>query len=267
MNLPKRHYVDGPFGQVHFQDTGEGKPLVLLHQAPMSSRQFDSVYELLHERGVRAIGIDMPGFGLSDATDFVPRVEDYAHVVPSVLDHLSVNSAFILGHHTGALVATEVALQFKERVTALILNGPVPLTEKEKQVGLNYVETFEKTFAAQPDGKHLLTLFQNRMQAGNKDTNWSLTNRYIAEHFIGYGPFWYGHHAAFQYDHAATIPLIKHPTLILTNTGDSIYQNAKQTLKMRPDFKYAEIEGGSWDIVDERPQEWVNAVAKFVAPI
>ncbi len=202
----------------------------------------------------------MPGFGLSDPTDFVPKVEDYARVVPSVLDHLGIKSAVVLGHQKGALVATEVALQFEAGVVALILNGPVPLTEQAKQEGLDYVENFEKQFAAQSDGQHLVTLFQRRMSTANESTKWELSNRYIAEHFIGYGPFWYGHHAAFQYDHTAIIPPIKQPTLILTNTGDEIYENAKQTAEMRPDFAYAEIEGGSWDIVDEKPEEWVDAV-------
>lgn len=264
MAKPKRGYVDGPFGQVHFQDFGEGTPLVLCHQAPMSLRQFDSVYELLSGSGIRAIGVDMPGFGGSDPTDFVPRVEDYAQIIPNVLDHLGIEAAFVLGHHTGAMVATEVALQFASRVIALILNGPLPLSAKEREEGLAYVEASEKGFAPGPDGKRLLCLYQTRMSAANENTNWDLSGRYIAESLIGYGPFWYGHHAAFQYDHAATLALIKHRTLILTNTGDSIYENALQAREMRPDFKFAEIEGGSWDIIDELPVDWVRAVSDFI---
>ena len=262
--MEKRGYADGPFGQVHFQDTEEGTPLILCHQAPMSLRQFDSVYGLLSVRGIRAIGVDMPGFGGSDPTEFIPRVEDYAKVIPSVLDHLGIESAYVLGHHTGAMVATEVALQFESRVLALILNGPLPLSAKEREEGLDYVETSEKGFSPGLDGKRLLSLYQTRMSAANENTNWDLSGRYIAESLIGYGPFWYGHHAAFQYDHASTLPLIKHPTLILTNTGDSIYLNALQARKMRPDFQFAEIIGGSWDIVDEHPVDWVRAVSGFI---
>lgn len=259
-----RDYTDGPYGQVHFLDTGEGIPLVLLHQAPMSLRQFDSVYALLAENGLRAIGIDMPGFGLSDPTDFVPSVEDYARVVPPVLDHLDIPSAFVLGHHTGAMVATEVALQFPARVMGVILNGPLPLTEEERQQGLAYVEEFEKGLEHKPDGGHLVAMFNNRMSFATEQTDWSLASRYIAEQLIGYGPFWYGHHAAFRYDHKATLPRLKHPTLVLTNTGDAIYQNAKDTMEIRPDFAYAELEGGTIDIVDEKPKEWVKEVTDFV---
>jgi pimeloyl-ACP methyl ester carboxylesterase len=144
---PRRGYADGPYGQVHYQDTGEGRPLVLLHQAPMSARQYDSVYEKLAARGIRAIGVDMPGFGMSDATDFTPRIEDYATAIPAVLDHLGIDRADILGHHTGALVATEVALQFPDRIINLVMNGPVPLKDDERARFMKNL-SWEKDFTA-----------------------------------------------------------------------------------------------------------------------
>ena len=76
MTRPRRGYTDGPFGQIHYQDTGgDGEPLILCHQAPITSRQYDRVYPLLAAAGIRAIGIDTPGFGLSDEPDHVPSVE------------------------------------------------------------------------------------------------------------------------------------------------------------------------------------------------
>ncbi|MBT5240199.1 MAG: alpha/beta hydrolase [Rhodospirillaceae bacterium] len=259
-----RGYTDGPYGQIHFQDTRNGAPLVLCHQAPMSSRQFDSVYGLLADRGIRAIGIDMPGFGASDPTDFVPRIEDYARAIPPVLDHLGIESTFVLGHHTGAMVATEAALQFGDRVIGVILNGPLPLTADERAAGLQYVEAEEKGYQAQPDGSHFLKLFGNRMAYATEKTDWNLATQYIVEQLSGPGPFWYGHHAAFQYDHGKTIPLITHPTLVLTNTGDAIYKNALDAMALRPDFSFAEIKGGTIDIVDEEPEAWADAVAAFI---
>jgi len=31
----KRGYADGPYGQIHYHDSGSGRPLVLIHQAPI----------------------------------------------------------------------------------------------------------------------------------------------------------------------------------------------------------------------------------------
>lgn len=61
---------------------------------------------------MRAIGVDMPGFGGSDPTPDTPTIADYAQVVPAVLDALGLEKAAILGHHTGALAATEAAVLF-----------------------------------------------------------------------------------------------------------------------------------------------------------
>lgn len=261
---PRRAYAQGPYGQVHFHDIGTGPPVVLLHQAPVSARQFEAVYPRLAALGVRAIGIDMPGFGMSDPTPFVPRVEDYACAVPAVLDHLGLAQVAVLGHHTGALVATEVALQFPARVGRLILNGPLPLSEAERAAGLEWVRRDEIGFTPLPDGSHLAKLYQTRAALAAGTVPGAILTRYIAETIGGLGPFWYGHHAAFQYDHGPAIAKLTHRTLILTNTGDQIHEHAKATRAMRPDFDYVALEGGGIDVTDQLPDEWSRAVAAFV---
>ena len=263
--LPRRGYADGPYGQVHFRDTGAGKPLLLCHQAPQTSRQFSNVYEPLHRRGIRAIGVDLPGYGESDPTPFVPTVEDWAGVIPAVLDHLGLDTVDVLGHHTGALIATEVALQFPDRVDKLILNGPLPLSDEERTMFLEGGVARDISFEYQPDGSHLQEAFaiRNRMYGDGADPE--TITRYTIERFQGYAPVWTGHHAAFIYDHGDSIARIKHTTLILTNTGDQIYEHARVTRKMRPDFAYTELTGGGIDIVDQMPEQWADAVAAFLA--
>lgn len=270
LTLPKltRGYADGPFGQVHYQDGVKGRPLVLIHQAPMSSRQFEGVFQALMDHGIRPIAIDCPGFGMSDATTFVPKVEDWARAVPPVLDKLRIRIADVLGHHTGAMVATEVEQQFPDRVRKLVLAGPLPTTPKEREEFLDGNQRGEIDFVYKPDGQHLAEAFMARYRlygVSGDVPDPKLITRYTVERFTGYGPFWYGHHAAFIYDHTASIPRIKHPTLVITNTGDMINRQAHETKQMRPDFEFAEIQGGGVDIVDQHPQEWAAAIAKFLS--
>ena len=257
ITLPQmtRGYVNGPYGQVHYQDgANKGLPLILIHQAPMSSRQFESVFKPFMDRGIRPIAIDCPGFGMSDVTTFVPKVEDWAKVVPPVLDHLGLKKVDVLGHHTGGMVATEVERQF-------------PMTEAERKKFLDGNQRSEIDFVYKPDGSHLAASFMGRTKmyaSSGTNPDPKLMTRYTVERFVGYGPFWYGHHAAFLYNHNISIPKIKHPTLIITNTGDQIYQNALETMKMRPDFAYAELQGGGVDIIDQQPEAWADAVVKFL---
>jgi pimeloyl-ACP methyl ester carboxylesterase len=270
ITLPKmtRGYADGPFGQVHYYDgANKGLPLVMIHQAPMSSRQFENVFKPLMDRGIRPIAIDCPGFGNSDVTTFVPKVEDWAKVVPPVLDHLGLKQVDVLGHHTGGLVATEVEQQFPDRVRKLVLAGPFPMSEADRERFLDGCQRNEIDFVYKTDGSHMVGAFMSRYKmysAGGTPPDPKLITRYTVERFWGLGPFWYGHHAAFIYNHNQSIPKIKRPTLVITNTGDQIYENAKETMKMRPDFAYAELKGGGVDIVDQQPEEWSEAVAKFL---
>lgn len=263
----ERGYAPGPFGQVHFQAARSGKPVVLIHQAPMSSRQFESVYPIFMQSGYRPIGIDCPGFGMSDPTDFVPTVGDWARVVPAVLDHLGITQADVVGHHTGALVATEVERQFRSRVRKLVLGSALPLTDAERKAFLDGVEKNEINFVYREDGAHLQSSFMTRYRMyGNTPTaDPRLITRYTVEKFMGLGPFWHGHFAAFSYDHGAALAHIRRPTLILTNTGDQIYQQSRIAHRLRPDFAFVELVGGGVDIVDQQPHEWVAAIDRFLS--
>lgn len=263
-----RGYAAGPFGQVHYQDVSpsnpKGLPLLLIHQAPMTLRQFDSVYGPLAQRGIRSISIDIPGFGQSSPPDFVPSCDDYATMVPAVLDHLGLEQADLLGHHTGAMVATAASLLFPDRIDNLIINGPFPMTDEERAGFLARNKTGEQEFEHKPDGTHVQNSFLGRYRMYGEGVDPELITRYVAEKFIGLGPLWYGHHAAFQYNHNETLPKVKHRTLLLTNTGDQIYENAKWAKEMRPDLDYVAIEGGGVDIVDQKPEEWSDVVTDFL---
>lgn len=266
-----RGYARGLYGLVHFQDSGGlvkprpgERPLVLLHQSPQSTRQFESAFKPLVARGIRFIAIDTPGFGFSDPTPTVPKLEDWAPAIVAVLDHLGIQQADVLGHHTGALIATEVALQNPQRVRRLILNGPFPITEAERA---QYIAAGERSHAAGVaivDGSHMLKSFENRVRMWGTNPDPAIITRSTAEKYQSLGPYWWGHHAAFRYDHTAALKRLTHPTLILTNTGDDIYELAQRARTLRPDFAYVEIQGGTHDIVDQQPETWCDAVVAFL---
>jgi pimeloyl-ACP methyl ester carboxylesterase len=261
---PRRHYADGPFGQVHFQVQGDGPSLVMLHQAPMTSGQFDNVYAPLAARGYLAIGIDMPGFGLSDPAPGVPTVADYAQVIPAVLDSLGVERAAVLGHHTGALAATEGALAFPDRIAALIVNGPLLVSEEDRQDFLENLHQWELGFAAREHAGHMAELFDIRDMMAAGTVPHARISDYVVQALVGRGTFWHGHHAAFMYDQEPRLALVRQPVLILTNTGDMIFDHAKRAHARFPHFSFAALEGGGIDIVDQQPEAWADEVTRFL---
>ncbi|MFK7828626.1 MAG: alpha/beta fold hydrolase [Congregibacter sp.] len=263
----RRGYADGPFGQIHYCDSGgSGDALVLLHQAPLSLRQFDRVYPLFAAQGLRVIGIDLPGFGASDWNDDEPpSVEQYAEIVPAVLDHLAVESAHLCGHHTGAMVSTEASLRYPNRVLSLALSGPAPLSKEEQQEYLDTIVADERRYEPRADGSHLVELWDRRMAwLPERDDVAALCTTYILQPLMAGAPFWFGHQAAFSYDMAAALERVSHRTLVLANTTDMIYHLGKRTMAMRPDFHYSEVEGGGVDPTDFVTEPWTNAMLGFI---
>ena len=256
-------YADGPFGQLHFMTSGAGTPLVMIHQSPDSMVQFAPVMDILADAGIRAIAVDIPGYGMSDVPDHPPTIAEYAGMVPAVLDHFKLATAHLLGHHTGALIATEAALQFPERVDKLILNGPLPLTDEERAY-FKEMMAAEKTWRPKWDGSHLLEQWNFRKNAQAEWLDLQAFHTHFVHGLLAGDTVWYAHDAVMDYHHEEAIPRIQHDCLVLANTGDAIYAQSQRAMEMRPDFAYAELQGGTIDVIDEQPQAWSEAVAPFV---
>jgi pimeloyl-ACP methyl ester carboxylesterase len=260
---PVKAYVNGRYGQIHYCSCGKGNPLVLMHQSPTSLIQFLKVWSLLADKGFQVIGIDLPGYGGSDGPPSVPAIADYAHIVPAVLDELGIPKADILGHHTGAIVATEVALQFPSRINRIILNGPLPLTSEERAFFKQHLAK-EKEWGPRADGSHLAEQWQFRIAAQPGWTDLDAIHRHVVAGAAAWPDAWYAHDAVMAYDHGAAMQKITHPCLVFSNTGDSIHAIAERAKVLRPDFDWAQIEGGTFDIVDEQPFAWVEAVSNWL---
>lgn len=266
-----RGYAPGPHGLVHFHDSrpqvvppAGDVPLLLLHQSPASARQFERAFGPLVRSKLRFVAVDTPGFGFSDPTPTAPRIEDLASAIVAVLDHLGIAQADVLGHHTGSLLATELALQYPKRVRRLVLNGPFPIDEAERQKFVANSQRSHERGAPKLDGSHLLSSFQARVRMYGPDPDPQTITRIVVEKYQGLGPFTWGHDAAFRYDHAASLKRITQPALILTNTGDDIYALAQRARTLRPDFAYQELSGGTHDIVDQQPEAWAEAVVAYL---
>lgn len=262
-------YAPGPFGQVHYQvwesATSESLPLVLCHQSPSSSEQFSAIYPLLAQRGIRPIGVDTPGFGMSTVPDHPPTIEEYADSVTAVLDHLQEERAHILGQHTGSMVAMEATLRHPARYARLVLCTPTPFNDEERAEWSQLLTPRQRAWGPKVDGSHLLALWERRCAAsGSGWTHLGAMHREVVQMLRAGDTLWYGHAASFNYDQLGRLAAISAPTLVLTNTGDLTHAFARRAAQRRPDFDYVELTGGTHDIVDEQPEAFTDAVASFL---
>ena len=260
----QRGYFGGPQGQIHYRRAGKmgDTPLLLLHQSPLSSTQFDAVIPELAERGFHAVALDMPGFGMSDALPVDAQLEDYAAILPAALAAFGWSGASIVGHHTGAVVAAVFAAAQPALVTKLVLNGFPLLTQVERD---HFASFYFGPKDPKPDGSHLLTAWNNRLRSTPGWSDLALMHRYTVEGLTRGNTNWRAFPLVINADLSGLLQRLTTPTLLLTNTGEDLYAATKRAHALRSDFfRYAELTGGSHDIIDEQPAAWTRTVVDFL---
>ena len=105
--------------ELWYDQSGEGSPVVLLHEGVVDSRIWEPVVPLLAERH-RVIRYDQRGFGRSPMPDGPYSVVDD---LLTVLDAAGVDSAALVGCSRGGGIALTAAVERPARVSALVLVG------------------------------------------------------------------------------------------------------------------------------------------------
>jgi haloalkane dehalogenase len=120
-------YVEVPSGdggtlRVHYVDEGSGAPVLMLHGEPSWSFLWRKVMRPVIERGLRAIAIDLVGFGRSDKPS---RREDYTyqrHVdwVRGALDAIGLDGISLVCQDWGGLIGLRLVGEQPDRFARVV---------------------------------------------------------------------------------------------------------------------------------------------------
>jgi len=257
----RRGFVDTEEGQIHYAMAGEGKSVLLLHQTPRSWDEYRDVLPLLGKK-YRAIAMDTIGFGDSYRLRKGGTVEEYAKGVIRFLDALSIRRTSIVGHHTGGVIAVEVAAVYPERVDKLVLSSTpyVDAEDREKRKTRPPIDEVE----FKGNGSHLTELWQRRMGFYPKNRPDLLTRLVIDALRVG-ERIEEGHRAVSRYRMEKKVPLIKARTLVLAGTADPFsYPRMRPLAEDIKGSEAAEIEGGMVPMVDQMPEKFARVVMRFL---
>ena len=121
--------------QLAYARRGKGIPLVLLHGFPLDHHLWDEVVPLLEDT-FDVILPDLRGFGNSTMLDLPSSIDDYASDIASLLDHLNIQRAAVVGHSMGGYVALAFARLYPERLTGLgLISSQVLADAPERKAG------------------------------------------------------------------------------------------------------------------------------------
>lgn len=262
----ERGYARTALGQVHYQDVrpaagaaADTPVYVLLHQVPWSHVYFTRVQSELAARGIRSVAIDTPGYGLSSRLQAPPSIGDYAGAIRETLDSLALDRVVIAGHHTGVTIGSEIARVAPQRVGCLVMNG-VPLYTAAEAKARLAAPHWDQTYRA--DGSHLAdrwTFLSGRVAGTPESLHWSVFSLFLS------GPDeWFGHHAVFRYDMAATLRALAVPVVVLGNSEDLLDFTDARVRELRPDFSFVRVASKSSNMAFDEPAEWTRAVVESV---
>lgn len=258
----RRAFVDTPEGQIHYCTAGEGQPVLLLHQTPRSWDEYRDVIPIL-ARTRRVVAMDTIGYGDSYKRARTCDIEDYARGAIALLDGLGIRSTAVVGHHTGAVVAMELAASHSDRVERLVLSASpyVDAAEREhRRTRGHRVDHVEP----RPDGTHLTALWQGRQAFYPKDRP-DLLTRFLRDALKAGEKIVEGHGACSRYRMEDKIGRVRCPTLVTCGSDDP-FSGPKAALVARaiPGSRLDPIPGGTVAVVDQMPEAFARLVLDFL---
>lgn len=265
--MPKvrRGYVPVPWGQLHYAVCGEGPAIVLIHQTPRSWDEYRDVIPLLAARHL-VIAPDTVGFGASDLPGGVTEtIELYADGLTVLLGALDLADVIVVGHHTGALVALELAARQPTPVRALVLSSApykTPVERSDALAGPGIDDVVERA-----DGTHLVELWQRRQSFYPADRR-DLLRRLVTDALRAGDRAEEGHRAVNRYAVEDRVGRVSVPVLLLTAPDDPFaYPMVDRWRAALPGAALSEIPGGMVPLPDQLPAEFARAVEGFVDSI
>jgi pimeloyl-ACP methyl ester carboxylesterase len=108
-----------------YYERGEGNPLVMLTGTGSTMAEWDPALLRLLAQDHRLVLFDYPGLGESGPWRG-KTFDDLAGTTVELLDHLGLERAAILGWSMGGFVAQRIAIEYPDRVSALVLAGTNP---------------------------------------------------------------------------------------------------------------------------------------------
>lgn len=232
--------------------------LLILHGWGSNSGRWQRVKELLEEKGIEVLVLDLPGFGITPSPEEPWGRNDYINWILQKVSEKNWQRFNLLGHSFGGGIAVKIATSSSERIDRLILCAPAIIKRKSIKTYLFYWFAYlgKKIFSL-PGLKIFFPLAQKLIYilTGTRDyylakgimkeTMKKITNEGGLERFL---------------------EKIKIPTLILWGKKDNVLP-VKDAYQIKEKIKGSELkilQKARHSPHREAPEELVQAIIQFI---
>ena len=113
--------------ELHYEDYGTGRPVVLIHGWPLSGRSWENQVPALIEAGYRVITYDRRGFGTSSQPWGGYDYDTFAADLDALLRHLDLTEVTLVGFSMGGgEVVRYIGTYGTDRIAKAVLAAAVP---------------------------------------------------------------------------------------------------------------------------------------------
>ena len=208
----------------------------------------------------RVVAPDAMGYGGSDTPPAPPQITDYARLLDDALDAANEGRVDLLGYHTGAIIAAELARLRPDRVRRLVLIGVPYVTGEEQQL-------WRERLAAPTVLGEDFEQFQERWDylVARRDPSVSLERAFdnFIDELRAYPHAWWAHEAAFTFDVAGCFAEVLQPVLVL-NPANHLSDASRRAASSLRNARILELKHLSHGIFDKAPEEIADLTEAFL---
>ena len=270
------HQIDVDGTPVNYVDLGSGdlEPIVFVHGL---GGQWQNWLENLPRAALerRVIALDLPGFGCTPMPRDKITIPGCARCVDALCERLDLGRVDIVGNSMGGYIATEVAIQFPQRIDQLILvsaagitsadlvHRPVLTLGRVAAAIATHGASRQRPIASRPKSRHMALLLVARHP--------SLLRADLAYEgfFKGTGKpgFDDALRANLEYDFRDRLPELRQPTLIVWGEKYSIIpvKDAHEFERLIPDSRKVVMKDTGHIPMAERPAAFNDVMMEFLA--
>jgi pimeloyl-ACP methyl ester carboxylesterase len=252
--------------KIPFQESGSGKPIVLLHAFPLSRKMWQPQVEALGAAGFHVVLPDLRGFGENHNFADINSMEDLAKDISELLDNLEIERAIIGGLSMGGYVTFNFYRLFPEKFAGLLLfdTSAAADSEEKRESRFDLIDEIEKSGAQALIEGMLPNLICDWTKENNPDlverlkTMFAETNPQAAIAAL--------RGMAERQDHTHLLKDIKVPTLLIFGEHDKVtdMEIAEKMKSEIPDAALTKIKNAGHYSNLEQPEAFNDALISFV---
>jgi non-heme chloroperoxidase len=263
--------------ELHFEDQGSGKPVVLIHGWPLSGRSWENQVPALVEAGRRVITYDRRGFGASSQPSDGYDYDTFAADLNALIEHLDLREVTLVGFSMGGgEVVRYIGKYGTDRIAKAVLAAAVPpylfKSDDNPEGGLDDATIASFEDGVKSDRLAFLDGFTSQFfAAGDKTDLISEPQRIYARDIAAFASpkGTLDCIAAFgRTDFRDDVAKVDVPTLVIHGDSDGIVPfevSGKRSHEAIEGSELALIEGGPHGVNATHPKEFNEALLGFLA--